>query len=556
MKADDLNGSLSRAILELMAAFTTLTETKLEKVHLDKVLPRFQKKGDAKTQFWAKKILSNSELATKEAVADDQKKSARPADGATGTTKADAVRKLGPEPVAGVKRAASSTADGGASKKVATVTAKSNGVTATTRITGNAGTKKLGETARPATAAGAGATKKTVVAKPSGFFSSLQSAAKKPGTSNAERTAKPVAAKVPGSATAAATAKPAFSFAETMANLAKPKKEEVKPVKQEAPAQPEETPEERSKRMRKEQRRRLHVSFKTGEDLVEVRYFTHDPDEEIDHGSSQMRDMADVGGEGRMLKQKHQMMDLDDDEDSADEETKLVEFHVPSQVDFSMNPDLDKNWAPRGGGSIQPNSNERAKRDQYESSTLMVYYTNPSEIPPNPKEPENPYNGDQGGPVKMFGSLDDKWVARARDVAARRHSTQFQPHHAHGPVSQPAPGYDFSAQQPQVTPDVQSILESLKQIAAQQQPTMPTYAPPYMGTNGFQPPPPPLPQPAAVPAANIDLAAILAQIQQPQQQTFGQQGQAAQPPNYRTKVCRFFQAGKCDKGDACSYLHQ
>ncbi|KAI5359543.1 putative Zinc finger, CCCH-type [Septoria linicola] len=580
LKEEDINSPLSRTVLELMAACTTLTQEKLEKTHLVKVLPRVQKKGDAKTQFFAKKILSNAETATKEGATKEAKKSEKSAADAVSVVKTEGpVKKPGVEAVSGVKRPASSV-EGGIAKKVATVAAKTNGTTTTARITGNGAIKKPADATKVGSASSA-PIKKTVAAKPSGFFSSLQSATKKPGTSNAERSAKPVtAAKVTGpNATGgtAATAKPTFSFAETMANLAKPKKEEVKPVKKETeePARPEETPEQRAKRLRKEQRRKLHVAFKTGEDLVEVRYFTHDPAEEIDHDSSQMRDMSDVGGEGRMLKQKHQMMDLDDDDDDeAEEETKLVDFRIPSEVDFSVvdKEERDRNYTPYGGGRLQPHSDERARRDQHENNTLMVFYTNPNEIPSTPKEPENPYNGDQNGTVKTFGALDEKWIARAREVAMRRGHQQLIPPAGYPQPPQPPPGFDFSAfmggqqQAPQAAPiDVQAILASLGQIAPQQnnyqqqQPGVPAFTPAYMGgSNGYQPPPPPPPQAATIPG-QIDLAAILAQIQQPsQQQSYGNAGQNAQAPNpmYKTKVCRFFKEGKCQKGDACSYIHE
>lgn len=44
-KADDLNGGLTRAMLETMSLFATLTKEKIEKTHLNKVLHRYAKKA-------------------------------------------------------------------------------------------------------------------------------------------------------------------------------------------------------------------------------------------------------------------------------------------------------------------------------------------------------------------------------------------------------------------------------------------------------------------------------------------------------------------------------
>ena len=109
-----------------------------------------------------------------------------------------------------------------------------------------------------------------------------------------------------------AAPKPTFSFAATMANLQKQK--EAPPPKPEDIRKPE-TPEEKQKRIRKEERRKLRVSFKADGDLVQIREFVHDPEEEIGHEQSQMRDVGDSKGEGQMLKMHKDLDLMDEDED-------------------------------------------------------------------------------------------------------------------------------------------------------------------------------------------------------------------------------------------------
>lgn len=117
---------------------------------------------------------------------------------------------------------------------------------------------------------------------------------------------------------ATAASKPSFSFAETMANLSKTK--ESVPLKSEESRAPE-TAEERRKRLRKEDRRKLRVSFRPDESLVQIRIFEHDPDEELGHDDSMVRDANDIKGEGQMLKmhREREVMDEDDEVDTVDE---------------------------------------------------------------------------------------------------------------------------------------------------------------------------------------------------------------------------------------------
>lgn len=143
-------------------------------------------------------------------------------------------------------------------------------------------------------------------------------AAKKEAAPTASTTTVPVPAPAP---------KPSFSFAETMANLSKPKEPEPAKVVDDRPP---ETEEERTKRLRKEERRKLRVSWKADDSLIEVRLFTHDPEEEIGHDDSMIRDVDDVGGEGRMLKMHRDLDDMDEDEDGNAGEETLNTYEVPT----------------------------------------------------------------------------------------------------------------------------------------------------------------------------------------------------------------------------------
>lgn len=209
-----------------------------------------------------------------------------------------------------------------------------------------------------------------------------------------------------------------------MANLNKSKEKE--PASNNVDEkQPEESEDQRKKRLHKEARRKLRVTFKPDNQLVQVRIFHHDADEELGHDASMIRDVADVGGEGRMFKQHKDMMDIDEDDDGPGEEnlgeysplTRMFTTRASERAstisltsiatNFS---DVDseerkRNYSPFGGGELQADSPERTKREQYEASTLMVFYTDSSDIPPCPREPADPYNGEEVS-TKAFGSPD------------------------------------------------------------------------------------------------------------------------------------------------------
>jgi hypothetical protein len=583
VKADDVNGSLPHAIFELLLMSTSITKDKLETTNLGKALDRYLKVGHAKTKFYAKKILDNAAAAS---------------------TKSKQPVKPGPEATAGVKR--SSTVAGNATAAVATkkpATANGTSAAAPAAATTKAGSavKKpvtAGEPLKKTTAsATASNTKKVVNAKPSGFFS-LQSAGKKPGTSNAEKSApRPAERK----STLAPPPKPAFDLAATLANLSKPKEEPKKvEAKPETPGDSD-SPEKKAKRAARLARGASNVRFRDGMDLVEIRYFTHDPDEEIDRDASQMRDVKDVAGEGQMLKQHKEMIEVDEEDESGsdDDKNRFVAFTPPSDIDFSVieAEERDRLYAPYGGGKLQVDSPENEARKQYEANNLIVFYNDPREIPPNPREPLDPYNGEPGKPLLQFGAPPEKCHTRARERMQQRAAHSFKQNPA------PAAKFDLSAlaafarpQQPQQaqqpaplsgTPNIQEILAQLQangvvpsQPPTQMQPAPSMQNPPF---GGFQAPPPfnfaTQPQaPPAQPNGEPDISAILAALTKsnvsappvnnyqpyPTMMAFTPSATAnpassnppADNPWYKTKTCKYWQEGKCLKGAACSYLHE
>jgi len=205
----------------------------------------------------------------------------------------------------------------------------------------------------------------------------------------------------------------AFSFAATMANLTKPKDVETV-VKREEPGPPE-TAEEKAKRIRKEERRKLRVSWRPDESLVAVKYFMHDPEEELGHDASQVRDVGDIGSEGRMLKEHRDMMDIEDEEEEIHKPADRA-WHDPSLIDFSVitEADKDRNYAPYGGGVQIPASAEREVQERREANTLMAFYSSRFDIPATPKEA--PPEADSASvEVKEFGPFPEQLVVCRQD---------------------------------------------------------------------------------------------------------------------------------------------
>lgn len=109
------------------------------------------------------------------------------------------------------------------------------------------------------------------------------------------------------------------------------------PVKAEE-HRPPETPEEKAKRLRKEERRKLRVVFKPGNAIAEIRIFARDEDEEkgydreeeMGHEDSMMRSAKDRKMEGQAFKMHKERDLMDEDEDGTPEEQVLRSWSTPA----------------------------------------------------------------------------------------------------------------------------------------------------------------------------------------------------------------------------------
>ncbi|KAF2689946.1 hypothetical protein K458DRAFT_289308 [Lentithecium fluviatile CBS 122367] len=529
-KAQDYDGKLSTAIYGILARCVgTLTTELLEETKVIKALNSMKKNVSEKNKALIQQIVEGAATGSKKAkvssppeeITVEQKVTKRPA----------------------TQPASRSSAEPSTTKKLKLTEPLSNGekrpaVTTTaprpSPAPGAAQQKRPGERAALAPAKPRGT---QVVNKPSSLFASLNAASKKPASGStslptAKSATKPAATAKDKKPTPALAAKPAFSFAETMAQLMKPKEEEVAaPAKSEKQLPPE-TTAEKAKRLRKESRRHLRVAFKPDSSLVHIKYFHHDPEEESGHDENFVRDAGDIGGEGRMFKQHKEMMDEDDDEEM---EVVYRPWKEPSLVDFSrIDPNDQKlNYEPYGGGERKPECPEKEANIRHETSTLMVFYSHPSDIPSSPREPlEQQTQPSASAPVISFGPPPDLVLSRApkapmpapvpdlsnlENIFKQFAGSSVDPMQASAPAAtyptsiSYAPAMAPAAPAPAPVPDLASILSALNQ--GQTQAPAPAPAPATF---------PPAPQ--ATGAPTVDLSAIMAAL------SAGNTAFAAPPP--------------------------
>lgn len=400
----------------------------LQKTNLSKLLPKLLKKGSQQAKDLTQKILDNAAASTKRKQESEKPtKEENPKGPLTDQPKGDAGAKR--------PREADNNMQPGAKRMAVANTLKD-----ANKLAAGNGPAKGAQSSKPTGAAVLRPKPNIVAPKPTSLFGTLSSASKRPGTTNADRAAAAAAAKPtyvpmrrvvprltcinPSNSAApekekTPAPKPAFSFGDIMADLNKPKQA---PTPKPAEDQPPETEAERTKRLHKEERRKLRVTWKPDDALTEIRLFTHDPDEELGPGDGSSRSRGDVKGEGSVLKLHKDMDELEEEDLGGIRETVFQDGYTLSSrlflqiylgllltiivVDFDFEESKDGSFVKRGGPQL-PISPEREAQEHRESTTLMVFYTSPADMPDTPKEPPTPDPDEIVTEVLPFGELPD-----------------------------------------------------------------------------------------------------------------------------------------------------
>ncbi|GAB1315073.1 hypothetical protein MFIFM68171_05283 [Madurella fahalii] len=190
------------------------------------------------------------------------------------------------------------------------------------------------------------------------------------------------------------------AFSALMAEIDEPKKVNrlEPPSKVSPPPDPNETPEQRERRLRKEKRRALglKVAFRSGDGLAEIREFTRHP-EEIAEQEGHMARNVKTDGRYKNNEESEMMKKLHGGKGFKASEINDREWEEPVAIDFGdniPNAKREQTYDTRGGLKTFETDEQKLIRER-ESMELMAIYHNPADIPPNPRSP--PYEPSLSG---------------------------------------------------------------------------------------------------------------------------------------------------------------
>ncbi|KAF5507691.1 hypothetical protein CGCA056_v013306 [Colletotrichum aenigma] len=384
IKAADFNGPLPKALLRFMSNIS-MSEKVSKDVKFENVRKRLADKGDDEVKELVRTIASRIKKDTETSNGVEVKKtsSALPASKAT----KPATKAVESSPA---KRARDDDSDTRTVKKMAVESSNTTLANKTGAKPATAGSlqSKFASKPRPASTLLAGKIRPT---KPITKEPTKPEAPKPEASSSAtpmDVDKKPAPAP-PKPEPKAAAPKPAAASSSSLSSIASlldsintPKAEnqatQAKDAnKRDAP----ETPDEKAKRLRKEARRKLRVTWKPESELVQVRVFHKEAAEDEDNMT---KDAADDRSEGMMLKQRANFNEDEDDED----ELPYQPYVPPILADVSRIAQeyRDKSFVTRGGSKTFHTDEQKTIADR-ENRELMVIYTDVSDIPPTPKSP-------------------------------------------------------------------------------------------------------------------------------------------------------------------------
>ncbi|ODA80745.1 hypothetical protein RJ55_03704 [Drechmeria coniospora] len=386
IKSNDFSGDLPKIVLELFTLFK-MTKKIAETPNLDMVLKRFEDKGDEAAGELAREVAQSMTKLIKATGSDA-------APGYAGTSAAGRVKaKSGPGDGPSAKRGRDDDDDTRTVKKIAVEPGSS------------ALSKKLGQFKAPMKAAASKATssilpgKSRPVAKPAskpsppagadGTNASTDDKGKSDPKKGTKFDAKPGAAapkkevKAPPKPAASSSSSVVSSISSLLESI-NAKKPEIAAVttKDSNRSETPETAEQRTKRLHKEARRRLRVSWKPESELVQIRIFEKDDEEDEGRASNMILDAADDRSEGMVLKRRADVGVEDEDDDP------YQPWESPVATDLSTLPDdvRRKNFVTRGG-HVAVATEEQKRIAEREQRELMAVYTDPADIPATPKSP-------------------------------------------------------------------------------------------------------------------------------------------------------------------------
>ncbi|KAF7545309.1 hypothetical protein G7Z17_g9266 [Cylindrodendrum hubeiense] len=376
IKAGDFSGKLPKIILELFTHFP-MTRRIAETTNFETVRKRFADKGDEEV----KDLVRDISVKVKKALKADPETST----GYTGTSAASRA-KAATKGSADHKRGRDDESDTRIVKKIAV------------ESSGNSLSKKLAQpkiqllSASKTTAAKAAAAsilpgKTRPVAKSIPKPEAAKADAKIAGDDRSKVEAKAPTkpeTKVPLPKTPSATSSALSGIASLLDSINAPKAEPIviAPKEDKSPDTLE-TPEEKAKRLRKEARRKLRVSWKPEAELVQVKIFQKEDAEDEGREVHMIRDAGDDRSEGMVLKQRANV-----EEDEDDDDIPYQPWLEPTATNFSTLSEeaQNKNFVTRGG-NVTFTTDEQQRIREREQRELMAIYTDPGDIPPTPKSP-------------------------------------------------------------------------------------------------------------------------------------------------------------------------